>query len=166
MQRFYIFLDIDGVMYDWEYIKSLSDKKSAIITKFKPESVSALNLLMQTLKTKYAIFLVITSTWRKNMGECLRMMHKNGVNLRLANVIISTDTQTLNSRSEEIENFIAQKNIVLNKNYVVIDDESMENSKLFEKSNIIKTNIFNDALSNKHITDFINNLTDNMSKDL
>ena len=51
MKNFYIFLDIDGVMYDWDWIIAETNAgkmtRGEAIKKFKPESVNALNYLIQ-----------------------------------------------------------------------------------------------------------------------
>ena len=51
MKNFYIFLDIDGVMYDWDWIIAETNagrmKKGEFNKKFKPESINALNFLIQ-----------------------------------------------------------------------------------------------------------------------
>ena len=61
MKNFYIFLDIDGVMYDWDYIIAEIDagrmKKGEFIRKFKPESVESLNLLIEEFEKYYGMFL-------------------------------------------------------------------------------------------------------------
>ena len=71
MKNYYIFLDIDGVLWDWEYIKYITinqTKHHKIIQDFNPKSINTLNHLINTMrKQKYNVTLVISSTWRNNM---------------------------------------------------------------------------------------------------
>ena len=48
-ENFYIFLDIDGVMYDWDYMKKNNIHNFGVVNTFSPESVEALNYLMEKL---------------------------------------------------------------------------------------------------------------------
>jgi len=62
MKNFYIFLDIDGVIYDWDFIIAETNagriKRGEFIKKFKPESIRALNYLIKGLEEHYDVRLV------------------------------------------------------------------------------------------------------------
>ena len=82
MENFYIFLDIDGVLYDWVFVKQQiamkKQKKGGIIKTFNPESISALNMLIFELEKKYNVNLVISSTWRHDLGYAINVLYANG----------------------------------------------------------------------------------------
>ena len=76
-ENFYLFLDVDGVLWDWkwriEMIKEGKIKKGGLITNFNPKSVHALNTLIEYLNENYNCKIVISSTWRfrKNMTKSI-----------------------------------------------------------------------------------------------
>ena len=81
MKNFYIFLDIDGVLNDIEHIKKvhMSGIKENATKIFNPESVLALNNLINYLSQNFNVNLVISSTWRKNMESTLHYLNKNNI---------------------------------------------------------------------------------------
>ena len=159
MESFYIFLDIDGVLYDWNFIietvKDASNKRGGIIDKFSPKSIDALNYLISELNSIYDVTLVISSSWRINMKKTSNVLIKNG--LKYYKDFEKTPiTNTPNERGKEILSYLnAKKNP---SNFVIIDDESFDFSKYFSTYNIIKTNIYNKCLDMKMVTGYLDRL--------
>ena len=149
MKNFYIFLDFDGTMQDIEFIKQLHNfgVRKNITKIFKPESINALNFLIDNLCKDFNVVLVISSTWRRNMKETVYYLNKNNVHLNKINKIDKTgyfyDENNINHRDEEIKQYLKEKKE--NKNYVAIDDEAM----MFDLPNLNKiiTNIKDGALT-------------------
>ena len=83
MKSFYIFLDIDGVLYDWDFIinevESGRMQRGCFIKTFKPESMYALNYLIQELSKNFDVKLVISSTWRSNLPFTIDTLKNNGL---------------------------------------------------------------------------------------
>ena len=157
--KFYIFLDIDGVMYDWDSIRSANMKFNGIIDKFSPHSVAALNYLTKQLSKEYTPVIVISSTWRRDMFFTIRTLKENGVNLDLRNLTCTPISNNPQNRGQEILRVL---NISPYKqNYIIIDDESFDFKEHFPDCRIIKTNIFNDSLNKNKIDKFFkdNNLS-------
>ena len=80
-EQYFIFLDIDGTLVDLEYGQRargpfFSFGKNTVLN---PESIEALNLLIDSLEQKYDTRLVITSGRRKNLHECVRHLYDNGL---------------------------------------------------------------------------------------
>lgn len=155
-KTFYIFLDIDGVLYDWDYIinevNSGRMKRGSCFKKFKPESIKALNYLIKMLGLQYDVKLVISSTWRSDLSGTIQTLKKNG--LEYNNLIERTPFIEPSKRGEEILWFLKDKE---NYKFVIIDDEQFDFSIYFKKSSIIKTEMFHDALSVLHVRKFLDN---------
>jgi hypothetical protein len=155
MKKFFIFLDIDGVMYDWDFIKNEVDGGNLAargLKQFKPESIEALNLLMDTLRQTHKVQLVISSTWR---DHAIVPLYKNGAHLKGA-----VDSTPVSGKPEyralEIISYLEKRN--LNENdydFVVIDDEYFDFKKYFTDDKIIKTEMFHNALSVKQVQEFL-----------
>lgn len=157
MKNFYIFLDIDGVLYDWDYIIAETDagkrEKGGLILEFKPESVFALNLLINELQKCYNVGLVISSSWRSNLPFTIQTLKNNG--LIYNEKIDRTPIYDPSKRGEQILDYLADKS---NYDFVIIDDESFDYKKFFEKEKIIKCEAFHSALSIKMVKDFLSKL--------
>lgn len=154
-KTFYIFLDIDGVLYDWTFLKKEMDsariKKGTILKHFKPEAVNALNHLIKELSTHYKVNLVISSTWRRNLLITEVLLRKNG--LKYDGVITSTPiSPTPQKRGLEILQYLNNKQSY---DFVIIDDELFDYEQYFNNSKIIKTNIHTTALSMNMVNDFL-----------
>lgn len=147
MKKFFIFLDIDGVMYDWDYIKSEVDGGNSDargLKQFKPESIEALILLMDTMRQTHRVQLVISSTWRDN---AIVPLYRNGAKLKGA--IHSTPVSGQPEfRALEIISYLEKWNLKDDDyEFVVIDDEYFDFKKYFTDDQIIKTEMFHSALS-------------------
>lgn len=155
MKKFFIFLDIDGVMYDWDYIKSEVDggnSEARSLKKFKPESIDALNLLMDTLRQTHKVQLVISSTWRDN---AIIPLYRNGAHLKGA---IHSTPRSYNPEFRALEIISYLEKWHLNEgdyDFVVIDDEYFDFKKYFIDDQIIKTEMFHNALSIKQVQEFL-----------
>lgn len=142
--NFYIFLDIDGVMYDWDIIVKNNIRCIGIIDRFDQTSIDALNYLTKQLAIDYIPVIVISSTWRHDMFRTIKTLKSNGVNLDLKNLRCTDISKSPEKRGEEILSFL--KTVKDSQNFVIIDDEMFDYEKHFPKDKIIKTNIQNDCL--------------------
>ncbi|MBQ7917897.1 MAG: hypothetical protein IJ310_03685 [Clostridia bacterium] len=147
MKKFFIFLDIDGVMYDWDFIKAEVDggnTSARELKQFKPESIEALNLLMDTMRETHKVQLVISSTMRDN---AIRPLYQNGAHLKGA--VYSTPLLGDPAhRGLEIISFLEKWHLEDDEyDLVIIDDESFDFKTYFTDDQIIKPNIFKGALS-------------------
>ena len=143
-EKFYIFLDIDGVLYDWEFLLRNSHKKGGIIKNFNPESINALNKLISEVSMRFVPELVVISTWRHDMDNTIKTLLDNGVIIDNISIGKTPIFSNPHNRSLEILKYV---NNNLGNNYVIIDDENFDYAEHFSKSNIIKTNMFNDSLN-------------------
>jgi hypothetical protein len=163
-KKFYIFLDIDGVMFDWDYILS-KPKKGGLIQDFNPESVKALNKLMSDLSTEYRPELVITSTWRSDMFAVYRAFRDNGVamsrNIHITSTRLGGDPRY---RGKEILDYMG--GTTEDRNFVIIDDESFDFDKYFDKSSIIKTEMFHGSLNTKMVDNYLESIGIEPSEDI
>lgn len=159
-EKFYVFLDIDGVLWDWQWLKAEYTrglKKQTIITVFNPNSISALNFLLATLEKNYDCQLVISSTWRYDMQKTNSTLRKNG--LKYDKELLATPTSTSpEKRSYEILDFL---NGAKTKNLLIIDDESFDYSANFSIKNIIKTNIANHSLNKQDVLNWLSRFQSN-----
>lgn len=157
MSKFFIFLDIDGVLYDWDYIiaetKAGIRKKGEFIKKFKPDSMQAINLLIEELNKEYEVELVISSTWRSNMPFTIQILKDNG--LEYNGSIGSTPIYDPAKRGEQILDYIADKQ---DYDFVIIDDEMFDYKKHFSRDKIIKCEMFHSALSIPMVQEFISGI--------
>lgn len=162
MGKFYIFLDIDGVFNDWDWlIAQIESGKISRINStynFKPESVCALNYLITNLSKKYEIDLVISSTWRYDMEKTKKILLKH--NILLADKIHKTPRHfNPRYRGEEILEYLKDNNYNKDKDeFVIIDDEMFDFEKHFDKDKIIKTDIYHNSLSIKMVNNFLTKL--------
>ena len=158
MKRFFIFLDIDGVMYDWDYIvKEVDSGKTELrdLKHYKPESVQALNYLMEELRKDHRVKLVISSTMRRQLADITRILYNNGVKLKGA-VDATLVSNHQEFRALEIISYLETRTFD-NEDYglVVIDDEYFDFKKYFTQDQIIKTEMFHSALSMDMVKNFL-----------
>lgn len=178
-EPFYIFTDIDGVLFDNEsafyaHGPFLKDVSSPVL---KHSSVVALNFLLETLEKKYDTKFIITSPRRKDLVSCMQYLNYNG--LKYNKPIFATDfvsgprgKKILNLMSNDglvpkkkpsLKQFISNffdKNLRENsfKNYVVIDSSLSHLKRLIPKEHIIKTNFNYAALSIDQVINFLNSI--------
>lgn len=147
MKDFYVFLDVDGVLYDWDYIfsevKAGNIKKGGMITTFKKDSIEALNHLIEITSKTYNTKLVITSSFRKNMNLLISKLKESGLAYDGEIDRIGNNYSSIN-RGKEIKYYLKDKS---NYDFLIIDDEMFDYKEEFEKFDIIKTEIYHNALS-------------------
>ncbi|MBQ8424746.1 MAG: hypothetical protein IJX17_01840 [Clostridia bacterium] len=152
-ENFYVFLDIDGVLWDWVWRLDQIDKgkikNKSFISEFKPKSVSALDNLLERLNEKYDTKLVISSTWRSNLEFTEETLKQNG--FKYNGPLYSTPI-TGGKRGEEILQYLSDKP---KGKILIIDDEYNDFKKYFKPEQIIKTSLFEDSLSQKHIDNWL-----------
>lgn len=149
--NFYIFLDIDGVLTNWNYALSLNNKKE--IANIMSEGVcenniNALNHLIEIISNYYTPIIVITSIRRILDYDTLIFTLRN-CNLKYNNEFYKTEIDHNRNRTIEIKKYISKNNI--NDNYIIIDDELLENDF---PNKCIKTDIFNYGLTKELIDDY------------
>lgn len=156
MKNYYIFLDIDGVLWDWEYIKYITinqTKHHKIIQDFNPKSINTLNHLINTMrKQKYNVTLVISSTWRNNMHFTIKKLYENGLNFNCINIDIIDPNKNDIHRGKLIKEYLQDK---INYDYVIIDDEMFDYKEENLTNHLIKTNIMNNSLNRQHLNNFL-----------
>lgn len=154
MKNLYLFLDIDGVLYDWDYIIAEVNagrmKRGAFIRKFKPESMKALNYLIEELQKRYFVQLVISSTWRGNLEFTTKTLKENGLQYNLD--LHATPITDPIERGKQILMYLSDKT---NYDFLIIDDENFDFNKYFNPNKIIKTEMFHNALSLKQVKRYL-----------
>ena len=80
-EQYFIFLDIDGTLIDYDYgFKTrgpfFSFGENSVLN---PESISALNMLIESIEQKYDTRLIITSGRRQDLRSCVRNLFDNGL---------------------------------------------------------------------------------------
>lgn len=154
-ENFYIFFDIDGVLWDWKWrrqaIENGKIKSKYDIIEFNSESVSVLNYLVERLSENYSPRLVLSSTWRQDLKRAKSVLEENG--LKLEHELLSTPIFSQpQKRGEEILRFLKENP---KGDFVIIDDESFDYIKHFSADKIIKTSISDSSLTKKDILDWI-----------
>lgn len=154
MKKFYLFLDIDGVLWDWPYLKKEIDegriKRGGIIEDLKPESINALNYLIDKLSSCYDVKLVISSSWRYNMERTLKILKNAGLKY---DKTVDRTAINFERRGLQIKQYLKNKT---NYDFVIIDDEMHDFEDVFKKENIIKTDVIDGALSIDIVNKFLN----------
>ena len=135
--NFYVFLDIDGVMFDWKYRLSSGKKLGGIIKDFNPESVKALNFLCRTLGEQFNTSVVITSTWKQHWDSMLEVFDANGIDLSGVSLSKTTTRDNPSFRGREIVEYLGES--YQDANFVIIDDEMFDYKKYFQRTDIIRT---------------------------
>ena len=151
--NFYIFLDIDGVMFDWKYRLSSGKKLGGVIKDFNPESVKSLNFLCDTLSKQFNTSVVITSTWKQHWDSLLEVFDANGVDVSKVNLSKTTTRINPCYRGREIVEYLGEG--YRDANYVIIDDEMFDYREFFDKKDIIKTNMQDGSLNMDMVTTFL-----------
>ena len=166
--KFYIFLDFDGVLYDWKYIMSKSRKEnkknSGLIKYFNPKCIDALNHLIEEQSKTYDVKLVISSTWR--------IMFKQAKNLLKSYNVIDAETvdrtpisRTHHKRGKEILAYLTNNNFDKTKDdFLILDNENFDFKKYFSKDKIIKTSIISNSLSMKMVEKYLSKNIKNCKK--
>lgn len=134
----YIFLDVDGVLNDENYIVKCYEKHHKSMhmnhVPFDPKCLNNLMILVQTLENNnYQVKIILSSTWR------LSEIDYEIVNARLAEYGLKLSGKTPNLRAirgEEIMSYLSDKFY----NDIIILDDDINDIINFYPHNVIKTN--------------------------
>lgn len=175
--KFYIFLDIDGTLWDY-YTLSTS---SSYFYDPNPKAMYALHTLINSLRQKFEPDLVISSTRRIRWEKCKdylykeaglhfdeALLHRTQVDnldrprgMKIAEYMLADQGKSINSNffiNFPIEALRAKKvNKQMTGRYVVIDDNIEPLKSYIPKQNLIKTNIYRQSLSIEMVSDFLEN---------
>ena len=154
-ENFYVFLDIDGVLWDWEWrldaIEKGKIKSLHFIEDFNPKSVEALNFLLNKINETHDVKLVISSTWRSNLEFTKEVFDRHNVDYQ-GEYFATKHTDHPEKRGLEILDFL---NTHEKGDYLIIDDEYCDLKQHFPSDKIIKTAIFKESLSKKHVENWL-----------
>ena len=125
MKNFYIFLDIDGVLNNRNWIKTCVDYnlESKGYNKFiDPNSIKALNIIIESLEKYFNVIIVLSSLWKLNGVDKVSNLLQSQ-NLKISNKIFKTPDKYNRNRLTEIMSFMSQNQVGVN--FLVIDDENL-----------------------------------------
>lgn len=174
-ERFYVFLDIDGTLWDYESLKT----KRKAFESLNPESISALEVLLESIKNQYNLDLVITSRRRLDWWDCMDFLEFNGFDVydyypnrtqiervktprgvKIAEYMFNSE-KGLNAKKQKYFSKFFQKTRArkvieqMADNFVVLDDDMRPLEEYIPKSNIIKTDRRSHALDMKMVETFL-----------
>jgi hypothetical protein len=151
MEKFYIFLDIDGVLTNYEHIYYAFEALHLrnVYEKFDERNVAALNYMISRLSEEYEVVLVISSTLRGHLTELVAQFKEEG--LKYEGKIFATPFFGGN-RGAEIQDFYYKHDV---KNYIIIDDDICDIEPYFTSSHIIHTSYSTGGLSFQKVRAFL-----------
>lgn len=160
--KFYVFLDIDGVLWDWNYLKQVETKANTIVradSVLNPKSVEALDRLLMLLERGYDTRLVVSSSWRNIKAKRDRnyLLYDYGFKYRkpIDHTILRDDMPRVLNRGEEIQHYLDTHGVsAIDGNYVIIDDE-MDYLKPYQNLGKVIETSMSRGLSNRHIDRFL-----------
>lgn len=158
MKSFYVFLDVDGVLNHYKWIKfvyRLGLEKKGYSRTVCPFNVKVLNKLLKSIEQNgWEPVVVISSSCRfQNMEKIVALLKQN--HIHYSGEFHACDECII--RGKSIQNFMAQHAVT--NNYVVIDDEISDILPYLPKEHIIRTTgIFASGLTNKNIKKFVSRL--------
>lgn len=164
-KKFYIFLDIDGVLWDKKFVESKKINFNQIKKiGFDKNSIVALNSLLSFLKDNFEPIIVISSSWRiidSNFDLCKKLLEQGG--LEYFGEIQKTPLGF--ARGGEISKFLKRNKE--KENYVIIDDsiEDIIDFGHLDSKKIIKTDLENGDLNANHIQSFLERFDEIYLKD-
>lgn len=154
MNKFYVFLDIDGVLNNYVWIKKVYYSKDPNINKYiSKDNVKILNNFLKTLSLKgFDVVLVISSAWRHDLTKTIKELYHGG--LEYSGKFYRTGFGHDGVRGLQILDVINALNI--KQNFVVIDDETTDITPHINSTNIIKTTgIFKLGLTEENTKHFL-----------
>ena len=160
--KFYIFLDIDGVMWDWNYLKQVETKSNTIVradSVLNPKSVQALNALIHTLDQGFDTRLVVSSSWRnvKAKRDNNYLLYDYGLEYKkpIDHTILRDEMDRPYTRGQEIQDYLDKHMIsAMHGDYVIIDDE-MDTLKPYQNAGKVIETSMSKGLNMEHIRDFL-----------
>ena len=161
-RKFYIFLDIDGVLWDWNYLKKVEAEANTIVradSVLNPKSVQALNMLIGHLEQGFDTRLVVSSSWRnvKAKRENNYMLYDYGLKYSkpIEHTILRDEMKKPYNRGEEIQDYLDKHNISSEHgDYVIIDDE-MDHLKPYQHAGKVIETSMSKSLNRDHIARFL-----------
>lgn len=173
--NYYVFLDIDGTLWDAEYAFRVHGFafNTHPTPRLKPESVNALNLLLRSLEASFDTKLIITSKRRHNLNKCVDYLKDNGLDYNKP--IFCTDNST-DARGKKILDFMKENGSVPcelppnanlwtrlqyafsihgNPNYVVLEDEKNLVRNQIPRNRIIYTDHNKQSLTVKQVEQYL-----------
>lgn len=165
-EKFYVFLDIDGTLWDWDTLRK-NQKKIIVLNE---ESVESLKVLLESIKRKFDLDLVITSRRRCYWDDCLCFLELNGFDVRSYFPNKTQLERTETPRGVKIaeylrgdglirgpfQKFVARRILSAKKNnFVVLDDDLRPLENYVPKENIIWTDSRHRALDHEMVESFL-----------
>ncbi len=159
MKDITLFLDIDGVLNHFSWMKShittSSEKRKQNNSNLFicPDNVLALNFLLTSLQEKnYQPSIVISSTHRYYMSRIVSKLKESNLNYK--NDFNRTHLAPLMQRGYVISKFIKNNNV---DEFIVIDDRLHEIDNFINKDKILLSDgFFNGGLTHENVFTYIN----------
>lgn len=160
MKKFYLFLDIDGVLNNITWLKNCVDnnlEEKGYYRFIDPKCIDAINFLIDKLSEKFDVQVVISSLWKlQGHDYCTEILKKH--NLKFKNDLDFTPTNFERNRFKEIYKYLTEKKQF--NNFLVIDDEDL--SELLNFNHFIKTTgYYNYGLTINQVENWLENLNKN-----
>lgn len=186
-EPFYIFFEVNGVLYDEKFAYNFHGPFFYPIDdpKIKETSMTAFNNLIQTLEENYDTKLVLISKRRKNLDNCVRYLKNYGLiydkpifatefkkGARGQKILDSMSKDGLNpTKKPTLKDFVSNllmssKNNPKFKNYVVINPPSSKISRYIRNNHLIKTDPIRNSLTQQQVDDFLEQFNSSNSKQM
>ncbi len=152
-KRFYIFLDIDGVLNNAAFFENLYEKEKNDLTlnQLDDENVQAFRKLHRKISEVFDTQIVISSSWRNLKKKLLRSLEEKRLDIENLEY---TGKDEHEGRGLEIKKFLNGKDDVLG--YVILDDEVEDIKVYINDKHIVETDFYADGLTNNHVNKFLN----------
>lgn len=150
-ENFYVFIDIDGTLWDLDYLlNSIAFQSYKYFRQPNINSLKALDYLIDQLKKDYNVHFVISSFWRKNSERDFKIMKEFGLKY---DGLVETTPLNIKKKGKAILEYLKDKPD--NKNVVILEDSLRLVKDEFDNSCIIKTNRYKESLSNRLVDNFL-----------
>ena len=165
-ERYYVFFDIDGTL--WDCVYRMYNKTELL----KPESMKALNYLLDELDKKYDLQIIMTSRRRYLFKETCELLYNSGLDRKYNKIgktpwvegnrgkkildFMKNDGYKVVYENNSIKNKLAKLfNVNIFKNYVVLDDDYEGVKDYIPDDRIISPNIATNALDFSMVKEFL-----------